>query len=235
MKVKDIEKKIGTLSNPAKMPSYAWGIPIQYCVTGSKLAKQEGTICNKCYAGKGCYVFPVVKAMYEKRYQAIELPEWVDYMAELLTQKYKNLDKSRLFHRWFDSGDVQSYSHLMKIFEVCELTPHIKYWLATREYKIVDQVKEEDVPKNLCLRVSAIKVDSPPPKFWKWTSGVHKDKPAVGRECPAYLTDKNNKVWDKESYHKLDKKEKKKHDFGQCGSCRACWSRKVKQVSYKEH
>ena len=22
---------------------------------------------------------------------------------------------------------------------------------------------------------------------------------------------------------------------GECGSCRACWSRKVKQVSYKEH
>ena len=235
MKLKEIEKKIGTLSNPSKMPSYAWGIPIQYCVTGSKLALEEGTICNKCYAGKGCYIFPFVKAMYEKRYQAIELPEWVDYMAELLTQKYKRLDKSRLFHRWFDSGDIQSYSHLMKIFEVCELTPHIKYWLATREYKIVDQIKEQDVPKNLCLRVSAIKVDSPPPKFWKWTSGVHKDKPAVGRECPAYLTDKNNKVWDKESYHKLDKKEKKKHDFGQCGSCRACWSRSVKQVSYKEH
>ena len=30
MKLKEIEKKIGTLSNPSKMPSYAWGIPIQY-------------------------------------------------------------------------------------------------------------------------------------------------------------------------------------------------------------
>ena len=68
MKVKDIEKKIGTLSNPSKMPSYAWGIPIEYCNTGSKLAEIDGTICKKCYAGKGCYVFPVVKAMYEKRY-----------------------------------------------------------------------------------------------------------------------------------------------------------------------
>ena len=210
-RLKLIENKIGTLSKPSKMPSYAWGIPIQYCVTGSKLALQEGTICNKCYAGKGCYVFPVVKAMYERRYQAIELPEWVDYMAELLTIKYKNITKSKRYHRWFDSGDVQSFLHLMKIFEVCELTPHIRYWLATREYQIVDKIKEEDVPKNLCLRVSAIKVDSPPPKFWKWTSGVHKDKPAVGRECPA---PKQN---------------------GECGSCRACWSRKVKQVSYKEH
>ena len=35
-RLKLIEGKIGTLSNPSKMPSYAWGIPIQYCVTGSK-------------------------------------------------------------------------------------------------------------------------------------------------------------------------------------------------------
>ena len=211
MKLKEIEAKIGTLSNPAKMPSFAWGIPIEYCVTGSKLAEIKGTICNKCYAGKGCYVFPVVRAMYEKRYQAIELPEWVDYMAELITQKYKNLDKSRRFHRWFDSGDVQSYEHLMKIFEVCELTPHIKYWLATREYQIIDKIKEEDVPKNLCLRVSTTKVDGALPKFWKWTSGVHKDKRHKGKECRAYTTNNN------------------------CGDCRACWSRSVKQVSYEEH
>ena len=39
MKIKDIEKKIGTLSNPSKMPSYAWGISAKHCNTGSKLAK----------------------------------------------------------------------------------------------------------------------------------------------------------------------------------------------------
>ena len=211
MKIKQLEKKIGTLSNPSKMPAYAWGISAKKCITGSKLAKIKGTICNKCYALKGHYAFKNVFNAHEIRRKAIEKPEWVDYMAELITQKYKNLDKSRLFHRWFDSGDIQSYSHLMKIFEVCELTPHIKYWLATREYKIVDQIKEEDVPKNLCLRVSAIKVDSPPPKFWKWTSGVHKDKKPIGRVCPAYKQD------------------------GECKDCRACWDRRVKQVSYKEH
>jgi hypothetical protein len=211
MKIKDIEKKIGTLSNPSKMPSYAWGISAKDCKTGSKLAEVKGTICNKCYANKGCYVFKVVQDAHKFRLEAILEPQWVDYMAELITQKYKNLDKSRLYHRWFDSGDIQSFAHLMKIFEVCELTPHINHWLATREYQLINQLDEKDVPKNLCLRVSAIKVDSPPPKFWKWTSGVHKDKPAIGRECPAYKQD------------------------GECGSCRACWSRKVKQVSYKEH
>ena len=125
VRLKKIESRIGTLSKPSKMPSYAWGIPIEYCVTGSKLAKVKGTICNKCYAGKGCYVFPVVKDMYEKRYQAIELPEWIDYMAELITQKYKNKKEADRYHRWFDSGDIQSYSHLMQIVAVCELPPYI--------------------------------------------------------------------------------------------------------------
>ncbi len=211
MKLKEIEKKIGTLSNPSKMPSYAWGISAKKCVTGSKLAKIKGTICNKCYALKGHYVFKPVKVAHKIRLNAIKKSEWVDYMAELLTQKYKRLDKSRLFHRWFDSGDIQSHEHLMKIFKVCELTPHINYWLATREYKIVSKIKYEDIPKNLVLRVSGIKIDEQPPKFWKWTSTVHKNKKPIGRECPAYKQD------------------------GECGSCRACWSRSVKQVSYKEH
>ena len=211
MNIKDIEKKIGTLSNPSKMPAFGWGITAKKCVTGTKLAKIKGTICSKCYALKGRYVFKNVFNAHEARRKAIEEVEWVDYMAELLTLKYKNLDKSKRYHRWFDSGDIQSFGHLMKIFEVCELTPQIKHWLATREYQLISQLDVKDVPKNLCLRVSAIKVDSPPPKFWKWTSGVHKDKKAIGRECPAYKQD------------------------GECGSCRACWSRKVKQVSYKEH
>ena len=211
MNIKQLEKKIGTLSNPSKMPSYAWGISAKKCVTGSKLAKIKGTICNKCYALGGHYLYPVVANAHKIRLNAIKKPKWVDYMAELLTQKYKRLGKSRLFHRWFDSGDIQSHEHLMKIFKVCELTPHINYWLATREYKIIDRIKEEDVPKNLVLRVSGIKIDGQPPKFWRWTSGVHKNKKPIGRECPAYKQD------------------------GQCGSCRACWNHKVKQVSYKEH
>jgi len=58
---------------------------------------------------------------------------------------------------------------------------------------------------------SGITIDGQPPKFWKWTSTVHKNKKPIGRECPSYKQD------------------------GECGSCRACWNHKVKQVSYKEH
>ena len=93
MKIKEIEKKIGTLSNPSKMPSYAWGKSAKHCNTGSKLAKIKGTICNKCYALKGHYAFRNVFDAHEIRRKAIEMNEWVDYMAELITQKYKKLDK----------------------------------------------------------------------------------------------------------------------------------------------
>ena len=210
MNIAQLEKKIGTLSNPSKMPSYAWGISALSCVVGSLMAKINGTVCKKCYALKGRYIFKPVKLAHKKRLDAIKKPEWVDYMAELLTLKYKRLAKSRLFHRWFDSGDLQSHEHLMKIFEVCKLTPHIKYWLATREYKIISKIKYKDIPKNLVVRASGIKIDGQPPKFWKWTSTVHTKKP-IGHVCPAYKQD------------------------GECGSCRSCWSRSVKQVSYKEH
>ena len=210
MNIKQLEKQIGTLSNPSKMPSYAWGISALHCIVGSLMAKINGTVCKKCYALKGNYSFTNVKLAHKKRLAAITKPEWVDYMAELLTLKYKRLAKSRLFHRWFDSGDLQSHEHLMKIFEVCKLTPHIKYWLATREYKIISKIKYKDIPKNLVVRASGIKIDGQPPKFWKWTSTVHTKKP-IGRECPAYK------------------------QGGECKDCRACWNHKVKQVSYKEH
>ena len=54
------------------MPSYAWGISAKDCKTGSKLAEIEGTICNKCYANKGCYVFKVVQDAHKFRLEAIK-------------------------------------------------------------------------------------------------------------------------------------------------------------------
>ena len=50
MKIKQLEKRIGTLSNPSKMPSYAWGISAHKCIVGNFMARIKGTTCNKCYA-----------------------------------------------------------------------------------------------------------------------------------------------------------------------------------------
>ena len=218
MKLKEIEAKIGTLSNPAKMPSFAWGIPIEYCVTGTKLAQIEGTICNKCYAGKGCYVFPVVRAMYEKRYQAIELPEWVDYMAELITQKYKNKKEEDRYHRWFDSGDCYHRDLAIKICEVMLRTPDTKHWFPTRMHKFdkfKDVLYDISILPNVVLRVSSDSVTGECLDSYLCSSvivpwaGFPTSLPSV--ECDAYKRG------------------------GKCGDCRACWSKDVKIVSYPYH
>ena len=53
MNIKQLEKKIGTLSNTSKMPAYSWGISAYKCNVGSLLVKINGTVCHKCYALTG--------------------------------------------------------------------------------------------------------------------------------------------------------------------------------------
>jgi hypothetical protein len=91
-------------------------------------------------------VFPVVQAAQYRRLAAIKNPLWVEAMATLINSK-----KSKYF-RWHDSGDVQDEAHLLKIFEVCKLTPETSHWLPTREAWTADYL--ERVPGNLTLRFS---------------------------------------------------------------------------------
>ena len=71
MKTNEALKIVGGLSKPSKMPGWAYGLPAAECKTGSKLAKIPGSVCNGCYALKGCYVFPVVQAAQYRRLEEI--------------------------------------------------------------------------------------------------------------------------------------------------------------------
>ena len=75
---------VGGLSKPGKMPGWSIGIPAKECNTGGKLQNIEGSVCNDCYALKGCYVFKVVQAAQYRRLKAIKHPRWVEAMALLL-------------------------------------------------------------------------------------------------------------------------------------------------------
>ena len=183
------------------MPCYSYNLPATKCITGSKMAKIKGTTCYDCYALKGMYNFPVVKEAMMRRYEAINHPEWVFAMAVLINSK-----KSKYF-RWHDSGDIQSIEHLQKIFEVCKATPNTTHWLPTREAQILKQIDKKDVPDNLVIRLSAIKVDGNAPKSWHLTSTVSTKK----YSCMA------NK------------------QGGKCLDCRACWNKKIKNIIYPLH
>ena len=178
MNTKEAWTLVGGLSKPSKMPGWSIGIPAKECKTGKKLRQIKNSVCEGCYALKGCYVFKVVQEAQYKRLEAIQHPDWVLAMATLINSK-----KPDVF-RWHDSGDVQDVQHLEKIFEVCRLTPSKRHWMPTREAWIKDHMK--DAPANLVVRFSSPMVDQGPVKSWANTSTVA----TKSRSCPA--PDNNN-------------------------------------------
>lgn len=217
MKLHELKAIVGGLSAPSKMPGYAYGIPAQLCQVGQRLAKIKGSTCSKCYAdNRGNYRFGRVKRAQKRRYdtvmRALKNPKaralWVDSMTALI-QHY-----SPDYFRWHDSGDLQSAQHLALIVDVCTRTRACKHWIPTREYAhvLTYLVNGGMIPRNLCVRLSAHMVDGKAPRGYGLpTSAVHKSARAIGRSCPAG-TQGNS-----------------------CGDCRACWSKRIRNVSYPIH
>jgi len=200
---------VGGLSNPSKMPCYSFSIPAEKCLVGQKLRDVSGSVCSKCYALKGFYVFKAARNALSRRFEKLNHPDWIQAMAFLINK----VEKSGFF-RWHDSGDLQSVAHLSRIVEVCKLTPSIQHWLPTREYSIVaDYLKAGNIfPANLTVRLSALMLEGNPPttiakRLGLVTSGVSKQ----GYTCPA--SNQDNK----------------------CLDCRACWNKQVENINYKQH
>ena len=173
MKTSEAWQLVDGLSKPSKMPGWSIGIPAAECKTGGKLVNDKGSVCEGCYALKGCYVFAVVQAAQYKRLKAIRHPDWVRAMALLINSK-----KADVF-RWHDSGDVQDEEHLQKIYEVCRLTPTKRHWMPTREAWIKQHL--HDKPANLVIRLSSPMVDQGPVTSWPNTSTVV----TSGASCPS--------------------------------------------------
>ncbi len=220
LSLKEAKVITGGLSKPSKMPGYGYGLDARRCVTGAKLAAEDpSSICASCYALKGRYMFPAVRQAHANRHEGLSHPLWVQAMATLINHYSA---PSGVF-RWHDSGDIQSPEHLAQIAEVARLTPTIKHWLPTREYGMVaEYLKDKELPANLTVRLSAFRVDEAP-KLPKEVS--HLPTSTVHTIEPIQLTGRRK-----------DTVECKAPSRGnECGPCRACWSPKVKNVSYGAH
>ncbi len=210
-KTKDLQAYVGGLSAPSKMPGYAYSLPARECRTGGRLQQVEGSTCSGCYALKGRYLFPNVQAALYRRLDSIGQPLWSEAMAELI------LRKKQTWFRWHDSGDLQSVDHLRNIVRVCEMTPNVRHWLPTREYRTVRDylAAGETFPANLNVRMSAHMVGGSVPTFPGMPVTVSSvsagDPPADAHRCPA------------------------PHQGNSCGDCRACWSQDVRLVDYALH
>ena len=116
------------------------------------------------------------------------------------------LVKKKKHFRWHDSGDLQGVAHLKKIYEVCNNTPGTMHWLPTQERQYLP-LPGSTYPDNLTIRLSNSKNNSKPGNAWThWSTVVDH-----GGDCPA------------------------SKQGNECGSCRRCWSRDVKHVTYPKH
>ncbi len=154
-----------------------------------------------------CYAF-------KNRYNFPNVKDALQRRLESLThpqwvEAMTTLVKKKKHFRWHDSGDIQSVDHLKKIFEVCNNTPGTMHWLPTQERQYLP-LNTDSIPKNLLIRLSNAKNDTKPGRAWDhWSTVV--TTPRAGHVCPA------------------------PEQGNECGSCRACWTRSIKNISYGKH
>jgi hypothetical protein len=197
----------GSLGKPSKMPGLSYGISADLCKVGAKLAQIIGSVCHGCYAMKANYKYPSVKTAHANRVAGLSSVSWVDAMIKQINHSHTE------YFRWHDSGDLQSFQHLLDIVRIAEALPDVKFWIPTRESGLIKRYMDVfgAFPDNLCVRVSAAMVDGRAPAGFENTSTVHAAKPAQGFDCPA------------------------QHQGNRCGECRACWDKGNRNTSYPVH
>lgn len=193
----------GSLGKPSKMPGLAYGISAKLCKVGAKLAKIEGSTCSNCYAMRDNYSYPSVQKAHENRANGLSSISWKDAMIKKIGRSGTE------WFRWHDSGDLQSFGHLLDIVAIAEALPAVNFWIPTRELGLIKKYVAVfgAFPGNLCVRVSAAMIDGKPPAGFENTSTVS----SAGGTCPAPQQD------------------------GKCADCRACWNKSVANVAYKVH
>ena len=217
LKRKDIASSVATVGGvglPSKMPGTAYGISALRCATGGKLRGIVGSICEDCYAMGANYTYPSVAQAHEKRLASLRNYEaWITAWTDILTFLGANLHHTQRYHRWHDSGDLQSTEHLGAICEVARRNPGWRFWLPTKEYGIVRKYKELwEVPSNLCIRLSVFRRDEAPHPSTSSITGCTATAGNVeGFQCPAPRQE------------------------GFCGSCRKCWDPTHANTNYKVH
>lgn len=211
LKVTELDGLTGGLSTPDKMPGLCFNLPaLVTCNVGRILNRQAGTVCSKCYALKGRYTFPVVIAAMHRRLARLQRNPhvWAAAMVERIN-RYKT-DRSDYF-RWHDSGDVLGPGHLRALRWIARQCPGTRFWLPTRESRVVADLVDAPAP-NLVTRISAARLKAVAPARHRWTSTVDS---GVGHRCPA--SQQGGRCW------------------GEVKKCTACWNPCVANTDYPLH
>lgn len=199
------------LSKTSKMPAKSWALPAVVTCPGALKDGELVDVCKSCYADKGFYNMPTVKAPRYHNMEDWKRDGWVDEMIEALY--------NQKFFRWFDSGDVYHVKLANKILKVIEGTPNCKHWLPTRMYKfdkfrkILNKINK--LP-NVVVRISSDSLVGDRVDVDGLANSTVVPKGTIGVDSSVWLCHAST-------------------NDGKCGDCRACWSKDVKTVAYVYH
>jgi len=88
-----------------KMPGSTFAICAFACITGGKLAKVKGSVCEQCNMRRLQKIRPCVDQGYKKNLFKWQVSNSSNWIAAMVFQiKRYAVDG---YHRWFDSGDLQ--------------------------------------------------------------------------------------------------------------------------------
>ncbi len=213
---------VSVLTCTSKMPGPSFSLP-----AGKACPNSHGSICDNCYATKGCYQYATTRNAQTTRYawvrECMKTPEGQKEFA--LTMVEAILLSGSKYFRGHDSGDFFNVAYVEAWTAVAKALPEVKFWFPTREYQVkataspfaivgenprMEALKRLAALPNVTVRPSALEVGQDAPQV----DGLHAGS-AVGNaaafQCPAYS------------------------QGGECGDCRTCWNRKDTPVSYPLH
>ena len=212
---------VSLLTQTSKMPGPSWSIPAHRACP-----RANGTICDSCYASKGCYQYSSTRHAEDVRFrwtfESLRTADgqlaWIDTMVAGIQETGCE------YFRVHDSGDMFSVRYAEAWLEVCIRLPQVKFWIPTRAWQqpsgplpvfdpLLQVLRKLAKLPNVTIRPSALNFGDHAPIVSGLHAGSTASMPDVFRayQCPAYA------------------------QGGNCGECRACWDRKDLPVSYCRH
>lgn len=209
------------LTQTTKMPGPSWSLPAH-----KACPRANGTICESCYAGKGCYRYRSTQNAQAVRFDwtvrsmrtAAGRADWVSTMVAAIRQS------GARYFRVHDSGDMFNAPYAECWLEVCQRLSTVRFWIPTRAWQqpcgvlpvfdpLLAVLRKLAALPNVTVRPSALDFGDLPPVV----AGLHAGSTAEYsdlarvRECPA------------------------PKQGGHCGDCRTCWDSKGVPVTYRRH
>lgn len=209
------------LTQTTKMPGPSFSLPAHLACP-----RENGSICDSCYASKGCYVYSSTRNAQRARFDwtvtSMRTRDgrqlWVDVMVSSIHQS------GCKYFRVHDSGDMFSTAYAESWYQVCKQLPEVKFWIPTRAWQqpsgplpvfdpVMNTLRAMARLPNVTIRPSALNFRDKAPSVPGLHAGTTADHLDVftTRQCPAY------------------------HQGGSCQDCRTCWDDKDMAVSYSKH